>query len=124
MIPSLDLSLIIIIIIIIDPQYPLKSQNKKLIKNNKIKPHKFRCISHGNMLDGRLPIHCLSTKEKVEKQEFNINCCKTDFCNSESLVPPPGIFKLIINSKNSMAMASQTYYFFIINLIERHFNLF
>jgi Activin types I and II receptor domain len=47
-----------------------------------------RCIEGSQVLEGRLPFQCYSTKAKVLKQEYNVNCCKEDFCNDNILSPP------------------------------------
>lgn len=48
----------------------------------------YRCIEESQMITGRFPIQCYSTKEKIRKQEFNADCCDTDFCNDNIILPP------------------------------------
>uniref|UniRef100_A0A6B2E6A1 receptor protein serine/threonine kinase n=1 Tax=Phlebotomus kandelakii TaxID=1109342 RepID=A0A6B2E6A1_9DIPT len=44
----------------------------------------YRCLTEPNTLHDRLPIQCLSSKEKVK--EYNVKCCDTDFCNNDIMV--------------------------------------
>jgi hypothetical protein len=44
---------------------------------------KFRCIREKYRLADRLPIQCLSSKDRAET--FSINCCSTDFCNNDNV---------------------------------------
>ncbi|CRK97925.1 CLUMA_CG011298, isoform C [Clunio marinus] len=47
-----------------------------------------RCLEGSQIIKGRFPLQCYSTKEKVRNQEFNANCCETDFCNDNIVMPP------------------------------------
>lgn len=41
----------------------------------------YRCLADANILHDRLPIQCLTSKEKLK--EYNVKCCDTDFCNND-----------------------------------------
>uniref|UniRef100_A0A7G3ANA7 receptor protein serine/threonine kinase n=1 Tax=Lutzomyia longipalpis TaxID=7200 RepID=A0A7G3ANA7_LUTLO len=45
----------------------------------------FRCVAETNVLEDRLPIQCLTSREKLK--EYNVKCCDTDFCNNDILLP-------------------------------------
>ncbi|XP_059622528.1 TGF-beta receptor type-1-like [Phlebotomus argentipes] len=44
----------------------------------------YRCITESSTLRNRLPIQCLTSKEKL--REYNVQCCDTDFCNNDITV--------------------------------------
>lgn len=58
------------------------------LENGKI-IHSFRCLREEHILQDRLPIQCLTSKEK--ESEFKVECCDTDFCNNNKLIEINGI---------------------------------
>lgn len=64
------------------------------------------------MLEGRFPLLCYSSKEKIRKQEFNSDCCETDFCNDNISMPAGEHSNYLFSINQNCKIASKQKVFF------------
>lgn len=71
------------------------------------------------MLEGRFPLLCYSSKEKIRKQEFNSDCCETDFCNDNISMPAGEHLTLLSMNQNLQnSKQAKSFFFVIIKTVE------